>query len=291
MCVSKFMKVILVKAFTKDKNQGNPAGIILDADKLMDNQMIDISKALGFSESAFITKSDKAKFGIRFFTPTQEVDLCGHATIATAHALLKKRKIYLGREKSKTITFETRAGIISVEVNKDGLIVMTQTEPQFWGDEHSKNEVARLLGISVDEIMDYPIQTVSTGTPKLIVGVNSLETLFKIKPDLEGMKIYCKEHLVKGFYPFTVKTMDKDSDFHARQFNPLAGIDEDPITGVAAGALGAYAVEHKISDKKDFIIEQGYCMGKGGKMHATVDDKVKVGGYAVIFEEKEIGLL
>lgn len=282
------MKVILVKAFAQDKTQGNPAGVIFDADKLLDNQMLEISKKLGFSESAFVIKSDKANFGIRYFTPTQEVDLCGHATIATVWALFKKRKIYLGREKSKTVTIETRAGIMPVEVQKDGLIVMTQAQPQFWGDEHSKNKVAGLLGLSMQEIMNHPIQTVSTGTPKLIVGVNSLEALFKIKPDLEEMKIYCKEHLVKGFYPFTTETMDKDSDFHARQFNPLAGINEDPITGVAAGALGAYAVEHKISDKKDFVIKQGYCMGKGGKMYVTVDDKVKVGGYAVIFGEKEI---
>lgn len=282
------MKAILVKAFTKDKKQGNPAGVVFDADRLRENEMIDIAKALDFSESAFVTKSDKAKFGIRFFTPTQEVDLCGHATIAAAHAMLKKRKIYLGRENSRTITFETGAGIISVEVNKDGLIVMTQNEPQFWEDFHSKNEVAKLLGISIDEIADYPIQTVSTGTPKLMVGVNSLETLFKIKPDLEGMKMYCKEHLVRGFYPFTPETRDEDSDFHTRQFNPAAGIDEDPITGVAAGALGAYVVMHKISDKHNFVIEQGYCMGKGGKMYVTVDDKVKVGGYAVIFGEKEM---
>ena len=279
------MKAILVKAFTKDKKQGNPAGVIFDAEKLQDHEMVGIAKALGFSESAFIVKSDKAKFGIRFFTPTQEVDLCGHATIAAAHALLKKRKIYLGRESSRTITFETGTGIISVEVNKDGLMVMTQNEPQFWGDEHSRNEVTRLLGISMEEILDCPIQTVSTGTPKLMVGVNSLETLFKIKPDLEGIKIYCKEHLVRGFYPVTTETMDEGSDFHARQFNPAAGIDEDPITGVAAGALGAFIVKHKVSDKNNFTIEQGHCMGKGGKMYVTVEDKVKVGGYAVIFGE------
>lgn len=282
------MKAILVKAFTKDKKQGNPAGVVFDADRLRENEMIDIAKALDFSESAFVTKSDKAKFGIRFFTPTQEVDLCGHATIAAAYAMLKKRKIYLGRENSRTITFETRAGIISVEVQKDGLIVMTQKEPQFWGDVHSKIEIARLLDIAPDKISDYPIQTVSTGTPKLMIAVDSLETLLKIGPDSEGIKMYCKEHLVKGFYPFTGETMDKDSDFHARQFNPAAGIDEDPITGVAAGALGAYAVKHKISDKNNFVIEQGYCMGKGGKMYVTVDDKVKVGGYAVIFGEKEM---
>lgn len=282
------MRAILVKAFTKDKKQGNPAGVVFDADRLRENEMIDIAKALDFSESAFVTKSDKAKFGIRFFTPTQEVDLCGHATIAAAHAMLKKRKIYLGRENSRTMTFETRAGIISVEVQKDGLIVMTQKEPQFWGDVHSKIEIARLLNIAPDKISDYPIQTVSAGTPKLMIAVDSLETLLKIGPDSEGIKMYCKEHLVKGFYPFTGETMDKDSDFHARQFNPAAGIDEDPITGVAAGALGAYAVKHKISDKNNFVIEQGYCMGKGGKMYVTVDDKVKVGGYAVIFGEKEM---
>ncbi len=282
------MKAILVKAFTKDKNQGNPAGVIFDADKLLDGQKSEVAKMLDFSESAFVVKSKEANFGLRFFSPLQEMELCGHATIAAVYALLKKGKIYLGKEKSKTIAVETKAGILSVEVNKTGLIVMSQNEPQFWGDAHSKNEVARILGIHVQQLADYPIQTVSTGTPKLIIGVDSLKTLIGIRPDMEGIKVYCKEHLVKGFYPFTTETMDEDSDFHARQFNPAAGIDEDPITGVAAGALGAYAVEHKISDKKEFTIEQGYCMEKGGKIHVTVDDKVKVGGYAVIFGEKEM---
>lgn len=282
------MKAILVKAFTKDKDHGNPAGVVFDADKLLDGQKLEVAKMLGFSETAFVVKSKEANFGLRFFSPLQEMELCGHATIAAVYALLKKGKIYLGKEKSKTITVETKAGILSVEVNKDGRIVMTQTEPQFWGDTHNKNEVARILGIPTQQLVDYPIQTVSTGTPKLMIGVDSLKTLFGIKPDMEGIKAYCKEHLVKGFYLFTTETMEEGSDFHARQFNPAAGIDEDPITGVAAGALGAYAVEHKISDKKEFMIEQGYCMEKGGKMHVTVDDKVKVGGYAVIFGEKEM---
>jgi len=282
------MKAILVKAFTKEKSLGNPAGVVFDADKLLDGKMIDISKELGFSESAFIVKSKDANFGIRYFSPTQEVDLCGHATIAAVYALFKDKKIYLGKEKSKTITVETKVGILPVEVHKDGLIVMTQTDPQFWGDIHNKNEIARLLDIPVHEISDSPIQTVSTGTPKLMVEVDSLKTLFKIKPDLEGIKVYCKEHLLKGLYPFTSEVQEEGSDFHARQFNPLAGIDEDPITGVAAGALGAYVVKHKISNKNNFVIEQGYCMGKGGKMYVAVDDKVKVGGYAEIFGEKEI---
>ncbi|MDH4330542.1 MAG: PhzF family phenazine biosynthesis isomerase [Candidatus Moranbacteria bacterium] len=121
-----------------------------------------------------------------------------------------------------------------------------------------------------------------------MIGVKSLNSLFKINPNLKGIKEYCREHNVKGFYPFTLETKEKGSDFHARQFNPLIGVDEDPITGVAAGALGAYVVKQKILDKNNFVIEQGYCMGRGGKIYVKINDSVRVGGYAVIFEEKEI---
>lgn len=277
------IKVILVKAFTKDKSQGNPAGVIFDADNLSDDQMTKISSELGFSESAFVQKSGKANFRIRFFTSTQEVDLCGHATIASIHALQEEGKI-----SGDVITIETKVGVLPIECRKDGLIIMTQAEPQFGESDHNRKEIARLLNISEDDILNYPIEVISTGTPKLIIPVNSLETLFKIKPNLEGIKKYCQNHAIKGFYPFTFETMEKDSDFHARQFNPLAGIDEDPITGVAAGALGAYIVEYKLLDKNNFVIEQGYGMNKGGKMYVSFNGGVKVGGYAAMFGGKEI---
>lgn len=277
------IKVILVKAFTKDESQGNPAGVILDADNLSGGQMLKISAELGFSESAFVQKSVKAEFRIRFFTPTQEVDLCGHATIAAVHTLREERKI-----SNDFISVETKAGVLPIECRKDGLIEMAQAKPKFGKSDHSKNEIARLLNISESEILDHPIEIVSTGTPKLIIAVNSLDTLFKIKPDLAGIKKYCQDHAVKGFYPFTFETLEEDSDFHARQFNPLAGIDEDPITGVAAGALGAYIARHKLLEKNRFIIEQGFCLNKGGKMFVSINGGVKVGGYAVKFGEKEL---
>ena len=83
--------------------------------------------------------------------------------------------------------------------------------------------------------------SLSTGTAKLIIPVKSLDILYGIKPDLDGIKEYCKRTETKGFYPFTFETKE-NSDFHVRQFNPLAGINEDPITGVAAGALRAYII-------------------------------------------------
>src|SRR3972149_3933249 len=98
-------EAILVKAFTKDSDQGNPAGVILGADDLTDLQMISISAELGFSESAFVQTSSKADFKVSFFTPNEEVPLCGHATIGTFHVLHEKGLISQG-----VSTQETKAG-------------------------------------------------------------------------------------------------------------------------------------------------------------------------------------
>ena len=279
------VKVKLVNAFTKSLKGGNPAGVVLDADKLTDNQMIDISSKLGFSESAFVQKSKNADFKVRFFSPTQEVDLCGHATIATFHTLIELGKIDFGTLDTKIVTQETKSGILPVECNKNGLIVMTQKKPKFYQIKNDRELISKLLGIKITDLMEHPIQSVSTGVAKLIIPVKSLNVLYRIKPDLDGIKEYCKDKGTKGFYPFTFETKE-NSDFHARQFNPLAGINEDPITGVAAGALGAYIVHHKLSEKNQFVVEQGYIMNKPGKIYVWVSDTVKVGGYAVTVGEK-----
>ena len=90
----------------------------------------------------------------------------------------------------------------------------------------------------------------------------------------------------RGFYPFTTEVFIADSHFHARQFNPLAGIDEDPITGIAAGALGAYWGHQHNDCHATYIIEQGYSMRKFGRVYVTTaEDSVAISGYAVIFDQ------
>lgn len=281
------IKAKLVNAFTENPNGGNPAGVIIDANYISEQRMIEISSELGFSESAFVQESDKADFRIRFFSPTQEVDLCGHATIATFHSLIESGQIDFENLENKIVTQETKSGVLPVECYKNGLIVMTQKKSEFHQIENDKDLISRLLNIKTDDLMEYPIQSVSTGVPKLIIPVKSLDVLFKIKPDLEGIKEYCKRTGTKGFYPFTFETKE-NSDFHARQFNPLAGINEDPITGIAAGALGAYILKHKLLEQNQFVIEQGYIMNKPGKIYVQISDSVKVGGYAFTFGEKII---
>lgn len=266
----------LVKAFSETGDGGNPAGVITEADDLTDEDMRKISAELGFSESAFVQKSETTDFKVRFFSPEKEVDICGHATIAAFHTLAEE-----GYISSKEYTQETKAGVLPVEY-KNGLVVMTQKNPEFYQPENDRNLISRLLNIHSNDLLDYPIQNVSTGSPKLMIPIRSLDVLYKINPDFDEIKKYCHETGSKGFYPFTFETKE-DSDFHARQFNPLGGIDEDPITGVAAGALAAYSLEHKLKNQTKFIIEQGYIMNKPGRIFAEVSDKVKIGGYAFTY--------
>lgn len=271
----------LVKAFTRDKASGNPAGIVLQADDLTGAQMQHIAKELGFSESAFVSLSDVADFKVRFFSPTQEVDFCGHATIATFHALIEQGRIFAPQATQRTVTQETKIGVLKVTCHADGKIVMRQAEPVFGALEEDRAKIAALLGIKQGALLDYPIQVVSTGTPKLIIPVDSLKTLQAIKPDLEAIRQYCQTTESRGFYPFTSETNDKVADFQAHQFNPLAGINEDPITGVAAGALGCYVQKYHLTKKDQLIIEQGYTLGMGGQMFIDLSEGVRVGGYAV----------
>jgi PhzF family phenazine biosynthesis protein len=278
----------LVKSFTKDPSFGNPTGIIFDADPLSDKQMLFIARKLNFAESAFVQNSKGATYKNRFFAPEQEVPLCGHATLATLHSLIEKGRVSFDQEGTVTVSQEALAGVLSVTAYKDGLIVMNQNKPIFFEPEKDRALVARLLGITTDDILDQPIQAISTGAAKLIVPVVSFGALMKIKPDLSGIKEYSIRTGTRGFYPYTTEVKEKSSDFHARQFDPLVDSNEDPVTGVAAGALGSYIKEHGFATKRTFVIEQGYHMGKAGKMYVDVSDGVKVGGYCVTYGKEII---
>ncbi len=281
------IKSLIVNAFSKDEKCGNPAGVILAADKLSDKKMLQISYKLGFSESVFITKSESADFKLRFFSITNEVDMCVHATIAAVRALIHSRKIIFGKLKKKIIRLETNSRIITAECFKAGFTSISLRNPEYRALESDRKLISSLLNINEDELSNLPIQCVSVGVPKLIIPINSLNFLFKIRPDLVGIRKYCKINNLNGFYPFTFETKDKSSDFHARQFNPLAGINEDSVTGVAAGALGAYIIKNGISLKRKFIVESGYIMKKPGKIYIDISsNKIKVGGYAIIVGEK-----
>lgn len=248
-----------------------------------------IATELGFAETVFVLPSSRADFLLRFFAPHHEVDLCGHGTIASFHVLREQGRISLDGHEAKDFTQETRAGLLGVTVHKDGQVVMSQNNPTFAEIDEDKAKIAKLLGITQNDISPQsPTQIVSTGTPKLLIPLRTLAALRSVKPDLEGIKEYCRATSARGFYPFTTKSPRSGTDFFARQFNPLADENEDPVTGVAAGALGCYAQKYHLSDKQTIVVAQGYDLGMGGNMFVDVSDGVKVGGYAVTYGWKEL---
>ena len=284
------VKVKRVNAFTDALDGGNPAGVVLDSPDLSEEQMANISKKLKVSETAFVFPSVKADFKIRFFTPEIEVDLCGHATIATFFTMASEG--FFPKNKNLSITQETKAGIlpVNIEFSDDGnvySVMMTQAKPILKDIHLDILEIANSLKISPDEIdRSLPEQVVSSGLFTLPICIKSFKTLKSIKPDFEKIKHLCKKLEVGSFHLFTFDTIEPRSIYHARNFPPLYGINEDPVTGTANGAVCNYLIKNRIIQEDTLICEQGDTIGRSGRVFVEIDNNtVRVGGRAKIVEE------
>lgn len=287
------VKVYMLNAFAKTDNGGNPAGVVLDADSLSAHDMQKVAEKVGFSETAFVKKSNNADFKVVFFTPNEEVDLCGHATIATFYLLANKGIIQAGE-----YTQETKAGVLKVECRKNNIIYMNQCNPKFY-EILNKKEIADTLNINEDEIIDdLPVQIVSTGLRDILVPIKSLKTLYKIQPDFDKVSHVSKKQNAVGYHLFTLET-EHDSTAHCRNFAPLYDIDEEAATGTSNGALSCYLYKYGIilqNNTENLAFEQGYSMKKPSEILASLMvhneeiDEVKVGGIALNVIEKEIKL-
>jgi len=285
------LQVFTLNAFAKTENGGNPAGVLLNSDGLSDEQMLKIANKVGFSETAFVQKSDKADFKVKFFTPTAEVDLCGHATIATFYLLANRQIIQPSQYKQ-----ETKAGVLKIEILKDGSVLMDQNPPKFF-DKIDKKPIAESLNISTEIIMDdLPIQIVSTGLKDIFIPIKSLSQLTQIKPDFEKVKDISKKFDVIGYHLFALETKF-GSTAHCRNLAPLYDIDEEAATGTSSGALSCYIYKYgKITESQinDLIFEQGYSMNRPSEIRAKLDihgteiTRVRVGGIASNIKRIEV---
>lgn len=275
------IKVYTLNAFGKDGQGGNPAGLVLDADDLSPDQMTKIASIVGFSETAFLMKSDQADYKLRFFTPSEEVDLCGHATIASFYAMAELNLIQAGKYKQ-----ETKAGILDIEIRDDHTIYMSQNPPKFYG-EVDRASIAKSLNISEEAISsDLPIEIVSTGLKDIIVPLKNLDSLLAIEPDFDEISQISRETGAVGYHIFTLETK-LDSIAHSRNFAPLYAIDEESATGTATAALASYMFKHQLlsdMDLEDLSFEQGYSMNMPSEIRASLSvsgDRIKevlVGG-------------
>ncbi len=281
--------VIKVHAFTSDETGGNPAGVVLQPGLLTDKQMKTISKRIDVSETAYVFPSEKANYFVRFFSPAIEVDLCGHATIATFTVIANQLKT--DTFESIILTQETKAGILPVRLNftKDkeiDFVLMKQNPPIIEDVSYDSQMLADMLNTPFETLSEkLPKQRVSTGLFTLPVCVNSLNTLEKMKPDFHRVKQFCKNLNVGSLHVFSFETYESESVYHARNFAPLYDINEDPVTGTANGAVCSYLRYHQLVSAQKMVCEQGDIIGKKGRVRVCFqDDEVWVGGKATIKE-------
>lgn len=301
--MTKKYRVYQVDSFTKELFKGNPAGVVANADGLTVEQMQSIARELNNSETAFILKplgSDHDVW-IRFFTPYVEVPICGHATIA-AHFIRAIENNY----ESKTVIQKTGAGILPVEIVKDDSgykITMTQGEIVFEPPlrEEICNKIREALHLEEDEFYNgCPIQIVSTGHSKVMIGIKTQKALDELKPDMQALANISKEIKCNGYFVFTFDSSEEGILTKGRMFAPAIGINEDPVTGNANGPLGAYLVKHKLvktgGKKFQFSGKQGEAIKRPGIINVEVEIeneepiKVKIGGNAVVVFKTEMEL-
>lgn len=270
----------IVGAFTNNGSGGNKAGVVFQADGLSDKQMQVIAKELAYSETAFISKSENATYKVRFFTITEEVDLCGHATIATWSLLFQK-----GFVKHGMYSQETLAGKLGIMISGDGSVFMQQTEPQFFS-RVDVEEIVPVLGVNETSFeISLPPQVVSTGSRDIVVAVRSKEILMSLQPDFSKMANLSVKYNVMGLHVFT---LGEDCTAIARNFAPLVGIDEESATGTSNGALLCYLKElGRLKEQDLYCIEQGENMGQHSNvLGKLIDGRIWIGGQASLLAEK-----
>jgi trans-2,3-dihydro-3-hydroxyanthranilate isomerase len=288
------IRVYHIDAFTSQRFGGNTAGVVLDGGILTEEEMQKIAKELNLPESGFLLSSEnpEADFKVKFFTPLEEINFCGHATVGLSWLLATKHGWL---EKSDTIVFETNIGLVPVKWNvEEGVlktVEMTQVTPVTKEIKIEIGTVSNLIGIPEEEIdLSYPLKMSYTGNWHLLVPVKSQKAIDEATPNLTELGRHNRENNISTTHLYTFNTTEKGYDIFTRDFAPGIGIPEDPVTGAANGALaGLLYLEGILAKEKTshLTIAQGHSIGRPGTLFITVEAEnnepvIKVAGSAVI---------
>jgi len=290
------INVYTLNAFAVQIPGGNPAGVVFEAEGLSEAQMQETARLVGFSETVFMRPGANADFRLRYFTPNDEVDLCGHATVAAFVLMAEQQRIRPGR-----YTIHTNAGLLETEVRSSGEAFLTQTLPVF-GKLLDPQPIVEALGLSIDDLDErLPIQIVSTGLPDIMVPVRSEKLLADIQPDMNAISAISRLHGAVGIHAFTTDTRS-GATARCRNFAPLYEIPEESATGTSNGALACYLYQYDALGSVGehvytCLFEQGESMGLPSRIHAelSVDDagsilSIRIGGSACGIDSREIRL-
>lgn len=287
-------RVFQVDSFTSTPFGGNPAGVVPDASGLTPLEMQFVAREMNLSETAFVLspETEGADFRVRFFTPGCEVPLCGHATVATFTVLCREGVIAPGTPR---VYQQTGAGVLPVDLlwKSDEIesIMMTQALPEFRRFEGDPGEILSALGLSKEDLeCSYPIGFASTGLWDLMLPLKGLAAMRKISPNHGELARINRAQGVVSTHAWCFETEEAGHDLHVRNLAAAVGIPEDPVTGTANGALGAFLVHKGIvgcAPDVTLTVEQGYEIDRKGLVRVEVAapagkiERVRVGGTAV----------
>jgi PhzF family phenazine biosynthesis protein len=293
-----------VDAFTRDRYCGNPAVVVLDAEVLTDEEMRRIAREVGGQEVAFVMASESPdhEVEVRFFSPRREVAFIGHATVAAHYVRAMADGIPRGKVRQKSGT-----GIYEVEVKGRGqaLRVTIHQGPATFGPvvpEERRGPVLDALGISSASLHpDCPMQVMSKANSRLMIGLQSPETLDSLQPKMDAL-VHLTPHVgADGFFVFGIAPGSDPLTTESRMFCPVIGVPEDPVSGNAHGMLGVYLLHHGLLDADDgkarFIGHQGRYVDRPGTVEVEVTaaagrraTDVRVTGDAVIVFQAELSV-
>lgn len=256
------MEIFQVDAFTKNVFSGNPAAVVpLDEWPSRDTMQM-IASENNLSETAFYVPEKGGSFRIRWFTPTTEVDLCGHATLASAHVLFSHQGY-----SEKTIRFQSNSGELTVE-KRDDLYWMN-----FPAQPPDAIPVPKLIPDAIGTIPIYTGMNVD-----LLILVHDEETVAKMKPDLQLLEKMEARGVI-------VTARGNNVDFVSRFFAPNVGVPEDPVTGSAHTVLTPFWAKKLGKDR----LKARQLSKRGGVIHCSnLGKRVEIGGSAVTYMKGSI---
>lgn len=305
-----------IDAFTNLPLSGNACAVVFDEDaRLDDAAMLAVAREMNLSETSFVRRPSAgsgADFAARYFTPGEEIPLAGHPTIATLFALAETGRLARpGPETLTSVRLELKAGVIRVDVAADARggvreVVMWQPAPKFLATFPAAEALAA-FGLKASDGSPLAVggvpaaQVVSTGTPQLMVPVRDLDALRGARLDVARL-----ERLRRGdggaapeFFSahlFCLEGATPAGQTFARHFTPPPEVFEDPFTGSATGAMGAFLWRYGLMENARFVAEQGHWMRRPGQANVEVVGareaiaNVKVGGAAVAVLRGEMTL-
>jgi len=280
--MKKKLEIFQIDSFTDVPFKGNPAGVTF-GDGLSSNEKQLIAREMNLSETGFISKSKVADHKLQWFTPTSEVKICGHATIAALH-FLNKRKLIKNKQQ---IRFETLSGVLNCYYDGKNYFMQLPV-PKLSIYENSKADLLKILGVKTNS-SSQALPFIIVNRETCYINVDSLKVLKDIEPDYNALLKTGKiKKEFKIIVAYTLETFDKNSSAHSRCFAPYYGINEDPVTGSTNGplllVLNKLGFLRQLKDITSVTFEQGDFIGRKGRVGVTFDslkNELYISGKAV----------